>query len=217
MLTTSKIHSLVLADDHQLIRHALRRMIEEDGGYRIVGEASDGREVMELTLGKSPDLVVMDIGMPGLNGIDACRQIRRASPRTRVVAVSAYTDRRRVNDMLDAGAVGYVAKGSAADELLRALASVVAGRKYLSPEVTDAVVNHVTGNDDGEADPLGPREREVLQLLAEGHTSGEIASDLHIATSTVETHRRNLMRKLGIHSVAELTKYAVREGLTTLE
>lgn len=210
-------HDVVLADDHRLIRHALRKLIEADGKYRVVGEADNGRDAVALIRTATPDIVVMDIGMPELNGVEACRQVMRDYPKTRVVALSSYTDRRHVSGMLDAGAVGYIPKDAAADELMRALDAVSRGRSYLSPEITRILINAHTGRSDSRADPLGVREREVLQLLAEGQTSGEIAASLHIATSTADTHRRNLMKKLNIHSVAELTKYAIREGLTALE
>jgi two-component system NarL family response regulator len=163
----------------------------------------------------------MDIGMKDLNGIDATHQIKGESPQTKVIALSTYSDESYVLSMLEAGASGYVLKESAVEEMRRAIRSVAQGNHYLSPEIAGSVVaSRLRGPTEGRASAhtlLPPRERQILQLLAEGHTSSEIAQRLHIATTTVESHRRNIMRKLDLHSVAELTKYAIREGLTSLE
>lgn len=212
---------VVLADDHAMLRDGLRAVLGGEPDVEVVGEASTGREALERVRELSPDVVVMDVGMHDLNGVEATRQIHRESPRTRVVGLSTHADKRYVLGMLDAGAAGYVLKVSAYDELRRAIETVVRGKVYLSPEIADVVLENRRGAEE-EAEPsglvaLGPREREVLQLLAEGHTSGEIAERMGISTHTVETHRRNIMRKLDLHSVAELTKFAIREGLTPLE
>jgi DNA-binding NarL/FixJ family response regulator len=212
---------VLLADDHSVLREGLRSILESRTNVEVVGEAENGRVAVELARTLSPDVVVMDIGMRDLNGIEATRQIRDENADVGVIALSTHSDRRYVLAMLQAGAAGYVLKASAFDDLQRALDAVSAGKRYLSPEITgvviDAGIGPATGSDAPGHGPLGAREREVLQLLAEGHTSGEIAHRLHISTHTVDTHRRNIMQKLDLHSVAELTKYAVREGLTSLE
>jgi len=213
---------IVLVDDHAMLRDGLRAIVERDSSLKVVGEASDGREGEEVVKSLEPNIVIIDIGMPNLNGIEATRRITRDSPGTRVVALSMHTDKRFVLAMFEAGASAYVAKDSISDEILRAIHAVRQGRKYLSSDVAAPVIDgafqkeqpkSTTGE---ELRELAPREREVLQLLAEGLTSGEIAEQLHLSTHTVVTHRRNIMRKTGLGSVAELTKLAIREGLTSL-
>ncbi|MBW2275210.1 MAG: response regulator transcription factor [Deltaproteobacteria bacterium] len=212
--------SVLLVDDHRMMLEGLRSVLEAESGYEVVGEALDGRTAVEMARTLEPDVVVMDIGMPDLNGVEATRQIMANDPDVRIVALSTHTDKRYVLAMLEAGASAYVLKVSAYDELRRAIGSVTEGKHYLSPDVAGVVVEaglgSVTSPKTTVFSTLGAREREVLQLLAEGHSSPEIAKRLHISPSTVETHRRNIMRKLDVHSVAELTKYAVREGLTPL-
>jgi len=212
---------LLLVDDHELMRHGLRSILDRADDVEVVGETGSGREAVKLARTLSPDIVVMDVAMKDLNGIEATRQIRAECPGVKVVALSSHADSRYVNAVLEAGACGYVLKANAYDELRRALAAARQGKTYLCSDVTQSVVGtslHGTGRSADSADAsLSPREREVLQLLAEGLTSGEIGKRLFVATSTVETHRRNIMRKLGIHSVADLTKYAIREGLTPLD
>jgi DNA-binding NarL/FixJ family response regulator len=207
---------VLLVDDHELMRQGLRAIIERDKGIEVVGEAASGREAVALTSSLAPHVVVMDVAMQDMNGIEATRQVRSACPSARVVALSSHSDSRYVTAMLDAGASGYVLKANAYDDLRRAIDAARRGKTYLCADVTESVV---TASLRGEtaASPLTPREREVLQLLAEGLSSPEIGRRLFVATSTVETHRRNVMRKLGKHSVADLTKYAIREGLTSLE
>ncbi len=208
---------VVLADDHKMILAALRAMLEKEADISVVGEASDSLALLELVEREAPDVAVVDIGMPGMNGIEATRRMISARPRLNVIALSAYTDKRFVLEMLDAGAKGYLVKASAGDELARAIRAVVQGRTYLCPEVAGTVVEAMRGRHaltGGSGVKLGQREREVLALLAEGRSSPEIAARMHIAASTVEVHRRNIMLKLDLHSIAELTKYAIREGLT---
>lgn len=213
--------NIVLVDDHQLLRDGLRALLEREGDLRVVGEAADGREGVETCLRLRPDVVVMDIGMRGLNGIDATRQLAAQLPRARVVAVSMNADRRYVRAMFEAGAWAYLVKSSASDELIRAIRALDRGEKYVSPSVAGAVLDVLLlGARGPRPDPLqalSPREREVLQLVAEGSTSKEIASRLGVALSTVESHRKQIMSKLELRSVAELTKFAVRVGLTSLE
>lgn len=202
------------------MREGLRALLSADPENEVVGEASNGREALEMAGRLSPDIVVMDVGMPDLNGFEATRQLSSVSPRSRVIALSTHNDKRYVLAMLESGARGYVVKSAAADELMRAINTVTRNQIYLSPDIAGLVVDSYLGREYPEegigASLLGGREREVLQLLAEGKSSPEIAGIMHISVSTVETHRRNIMRKLDIHSVAELTKFAIREGLTQL-
>lgn len=208
---------ILLVDDHELMRQGLRSILERDSELQVVGEAEGGRQAVELAAKLSPDVVVMDVVMEDMNGIEATRQIRAACPGARVIALSSHSDARYVNNILDAGACGYVLKANAYDDLRRAIAAAVRGKSYLCPDVTAAVVGGSHPTSEHPTEPLSPREREVLQLLAEGLSSPEIAKKLFIATTTVETHRRNIVRKLNLHSVADLTKYAIREGLTPLD
>jgi DNA-binding NarL/FixJ family response regulator len=212
---------VVLVDDHKMMLDGLRALITEAPGMEVVGEAADGRTALDLVRTLSPDVVVMDIGMPDLNGIEATRRIRTEYSDTKVVALSTHVDKRYLHGMLEAGASGYVVKIAAHGELVRAITAAKAGKTYLSPEIAGYVVERSThGIEGGEGtayNSLGPREREVLQLVAEGKTSAETAKKMHISIKTVETHRRNITQKLKLHGTAELTKYAVREGLTSLE
>jgi two-component system NarL family response regulator len=211
---------ILLVDDHAMLREGLRSILAQERDVEVVGEAADGRTALAQARALAPDVVVMDVGMSDLNGIDATRLIRSENPKIRVIALSTHSDRRYVAGMLEAGASGYVAKVSAYDELRQAVREVAAGRVYLSPRLADAGAGAEAGVPAPGASasmPLAPREREVLQLIAEGHSSPEIARRLHISGHTVETHRRNIMQKLDLHSVAELTRYAIREGITHLD
>lgn len=208
---------IVLADDHKMILAALRSMLEKESDIVVVGEASDGAALLELVAQTAPDVAVVDIGMPGMNGIEATRSLLARRPRLKVIALSAYSDKRFVLEMLNAGAKGYLIKASAGDELPRAIRAIVQGQTYLCPEVAGTMVDALRGKTPLTSSApvkLGRREREVLALIAEGKSSSEIAAQMRIATGTVEVHRRNIMQKLDLHSVAELTKYAIREGLT---
>ncbi|MHC4591494.1 MAG: response regulator [Planctomycetota bacterium] len=212
---------ILLADDHKIVRDGLRSLLEKEPDMEVAAEADNGRMAVELAGELRPDVVVMDVAMPDLNGMEATRQIVRSVPGARVVALSMHSDKRFVRGMLASGASGYVLKDAAFEELIRAIRSVVAGRTYLCPEVTGVVVESLV-QPSGEAEPsslsvLTPREREVLQLLAEGKRTKQIATLLKVSVKTIETHRGRIMGKLDCYSVAELTKYAIREGLTTLD
>ena len=212
---------VLLVDDHELMRQGLRSILEREKEVEVVGEAQSGRAALELARTLAPDVVVMDVAMQDLNGIEATRQLRAACPGVKVLALSSHSDPRYVTAMLEAGACGYVLKANAYDDLRRALDAARRGRTYLCADVTEAVVGASlrgpAATPGASRLPLSGREREILQLLAEGLSSPAIGKRLFVATSTVETHRRNIVRKLGLHSVADLTKYAIREGLTSLE
>ncbi len=212
---------VLLVDDHKMMREGLCSLMANSPDIEVVGEASDGRMALELVRTLSPDVVVMDVGMPEQNGVEATRRIRSEYQRVNVIALSTHSDEGSVHNMLEAGACGYVLKISAHDELLRAVRAASRGKTYLSPEIAGFVVQRSTTThtrgDVSAYTTLGAREREVLQLVAEGKTSGETAKQMCISTKTVETHRRNICQKLGLHGTAELTKYAIRQGLTSVD
>jgi DNA-binding NarL/FixJ family response regulator len=211
---------LLIADDHKLMREGLRALLSGESDIEVIGEASNGRAIVKMVEASAPDIVLMDISMPQLNGIDATRQIKDLSGTTRVIALSMHADRLFVQGVLKAGAAGYILKDSAFDELAQAVRAVSNGQMYLSPGVAGVVVEGFLKTNGAPADnevSLTAREREVLQLITEGITTRDIATQLHISVKTVETHRRQLMKKLDIYTVAELTKYAIRNGLTRLE
>lgn len=211
---------ILLADDHQLMRQGLRSMLDEQENFEVVGEAEDGRTAVQLARELQPDLVIMDVTMPDLNGIDATRQIRAENPRVKVIALSMHAERQFVMEMLGANASAYLPKDCPVDELLTAIDAVMRGDIFLSPKVTGVLVKEVVGGvpEAGAfCGTLSPREREVLQLVAEGKSSKEIALMLHLSSKTVEGHRRQIMDKLKLYSVAELTRYAIREGVTSLD
>jgi len=211
---------ILLADDHRIMREGLRALLEGQPGLSVLAEAENGRRAVQLARELRPDVIIMDVSMPDLNGIEATRQICESVPDSRVVALSIHSDRRFVLQMFKAGANGYLLKDCAFEELTRAIRSVSDGQAYLSPGIAGVVVGEflrglVNGEPSG-APEITAREREVLQLMAEGKTTKEIAAQLQVSVKTVETHRRQLMEKLQLGSVAELTKYAIREGITTL-
>ncbi|PKN32958.1 MAG: DNA-binding response regulator [Deltaproteobacteria bacterium HGW-Deltaproteobacteria-19] len=212
---------ILLADDHKIFRDGLRSLIEREPEMEIVGEAENGRKAARLAEKLAPTVIIMDVSMPDMNGIEAARNITSAMPDVRLIALSMHSDRRFVLGMLEAGAAGYLLKDCAYEELAGAIRHVVRGNTYLSPKITDVVVKGYlskgTLSQPEATSPLTSREREILQLIAEGHSTKEIASHVCLSIKTVETHRRNIMEKLGIHSVAELTKYSIREGLISLD
>jgi len=209
----------MIADDHQIVREGLRAMLEKEHDIKVVGEAVDGRMTERLARELVPDVIIMDVAMPDLNGIEATRQIAAELPGVKIIALSMHDDRRFVLNMFKAGAAGYMLKDCAFKDLAKAIRVVMSHKTYLSHEIADIVVkDYLASSSPTEASVfqlLSPREREVLQLLAEGKTSSLIADNLHISVKTVESHRQQIMTKLKIKSVAELTKYAIREGLTS--
>jgi len=205
--------TLILADDHKIVRDGLRVLIERSNRFRVVGEASDGRALVELVLRLKPDIVVTDLGMAELNGIEAVKQLRAGHYHGMIVMLSAHDERRYVSQALSAGVNAYLHKDDAFEQILTAIEAVKEGQTFLSARLPQGKDGGVKMLDD----VLSPREREVLQLLAEGKTSKEIAATLFLSPKTVDTHRQHIMDKLGLHSIAELTKYAIREGLTTLD
>ena len=208
---------LMLVDDHRMLREALRGILEKAGDIEVVAEADDGATAIELARALVPDVVVMDIGLVGMSGIEATRRMLAENAGIKVLGLSTFADRRMVLQMLQAGACGYVVKSAGSEELLRGIRAVALGETYLYAEAAAAIVDSLRKQSPPgmHSETLGRREREVLQLLASGKTSAQIAEALHIATGTVEVHRRNIMRKLDLHNVAELTRYAIREGLTS--
>lgn len=211
--------TVLLADDHAVVRDGLRALLEAQADLRVVGDAGDGRSAVRQANALRPDVVVIDIAMPELNGIDATEQIRQSLPATEVVILSVHTDSEHVFRALKAGAKGYVMKEAAGREVVQAIRDVNAGRRYLSPRIADTVTADFVrlrqeAPDRGPLDSLSAREREVLQLVAEGKSSAEIATRLSLSVKTVETYRSRLMLKLDIHDVAGLVKFAILHGLT---
>jgi len=209
---------IVLADDHTLFRQGLRRVLEEQPGWHVVAEASDGAEAVRLTLESEPQIVILDIAMPRLNGVEATRQIGRRLPDVRILIVSMYSDDLYITQALQAGAHGFILKDSADADLVRAVRDLAAGKSYFSPDVSKVVLDDYVRHlaDRGVTDrfdALSEREREVFQLIAEGHSNKEIAHLLHVSPGTVETHRARIMEKLDLHSAAEIVLYAVRKGV----
>ncbi len=208
---------ILLADDHAMIRAGLRALLQEEKGFVVVGEADDGRTAVAMAGALQPHVVVMDVRMPDLNGIEATRQTLVTRPEAKVIGLSGNSDERSAREMVEAGAVGYVLKESAFEELVNAIRAVISGKIYVSPVVAGAWMHEAAAGVNGsKRSVLSPREREVLQLLAEGKATKEVAVALNVSVKTAETHRRNLMDKLQIDSVAELTKYAIRQGITEL-
>ena len=211
---------VLLADDHKIVRDGLKALVDRCDDMEVVAEAECGRKAVSLARKHNPEIVIMDISMPNLNGIDATRQILEEIKGVKVIALSMHSDRQYVDGMLRAGVSGYLLKDCAADELIQCIRFVLTGRVCLSPGITGFLVNEYIQPAKGQvlADrtELSAREREVLQLIAEGRSTKDIADALHISIKTVESHRKNIMEKANLHTVAELTKYAIRHGLTSV-
>ncbi|MDD4857460.1 MAG: response regulator transcription factor [Candidatus Krumholzibacteria bacterium] len=213
--------TIIIADDHRLFRDGLRTLLDKQKNVRVVAETTDGAETISAVVELKPDIVLMDISMSELNGIEAARRIASQGAATRIIMLSMHSDRRFITESLKAGAVGYLLKDCAFDEVLLAVKAVNEGAIYLSSRISESVIKDyiaMAKSVPGSAfSVLSAREREVLQLLAEGKSTKETAAKLHVSVKTVETHRKQIMDKLDIHSVAALTRYAIREGLTPLE
>ncbi|HEY7818354.1 MAG TPA: response regulator transcription factor [Vicinamibacteria bacterium] len=208
---------ILLADDHEIIREGLRSVLETRKDWEIVGEATNGREAVKKVAELKPDVVVMDISMPELNGLEAVRQIVKQVPRTEVLVLTMHDSEDLVRGVLDAGARGYLLKSDASRQLISAIEALRLHKPYLTPRVNEVVLRGYLGEEPLKGETSGgkltPREREIVQLLAEGLSSKEVAGTLHISVKTAETHRTNIMRKLDIHSVSELVRYAVRNHI----
>ena len=209
---------LVIAEDQRMIRELLAALLLREPDFEVVGEAGTGLEAIALAGSLRPDILVLDIGLPEIDGIEVTRRLKKAQSDLRILVLSVHTGKQFIRDMLQAGADGYVVKSSALGELVHAIRVVAQGKLYLSPDVAREALGDLTFPLDvaREPSPLGLREKQVLALLAAGKRSSEIAAQLHISLATVEAHRRNIMRKLDLHTVPELTKYAIRNGLTSL-
>jgi DNA-binding NarL/FixJ family response regulator len=213
--------NVFIVEDHTLVRSGIRALLQAAPNLNVVGEASNGRDAVEMIQQLQPDLVLMDVAMPELNGIDAARQVHAAVPSARIIMLSMHEDRQYVFESLKAGATGYVLKSAAFQDLIAAIDTVMSNRNYISPGLSDVVMNDYIRRAQGEEQAtelgrLSGREREVLQLIAEGKSSAEVGDLLHISVRTVDTHRHNIMTKLEIHSIAGLTKFAIRHGLCIL-
>ena len=213
--------SIILVDDHAIMRDGLRHLLSQESDIEVVGEADNGRDAVKLVLEKKPDMVIMDVAMQDMNGIEATRQIKSEDPDIKVIALSMHSERQIVVGIFRAGASGYLLKESSSLELVEAIRTIHLGRKYLSQKISDIVLQEISDikKDTGEigVDVLTNRECEILQLISEGNSTKKIAEVLFISPKTVESHRANIMEKLDIHNIPELTKYAIRAGITSLE
>ncbi len=213
---------VLLVEDHTIVRKGLRALLEGEPDIQVVGEAEDGRQALDQVQQLLPDVVLMDIGMPGLNGLEATRQIKHQFPKTKVVVLTMHTNAEYVFSVLQAGASGYLVKQAATEEVISAIRAVYQGGSFLSPSISTKVIEEYLRRA-GTTEVVDPyerltgREREVLQLIVEGHSTQEIATLLYVSGKTVETHRARLMEKLDIHTIAELTQYAIRKGIIELD
>lgn len=209
--------TVIIADDHTILRKGIVSLLQDETDIEVIGEASNGQEALDLISEKTPDVAIIDISMPGLNGIDVTRRTTKVNPGTKVLMLSMHGARQYVVNSLKAGASGYILKKNAVDELTAGIRTVIAGRKYLSPSVSEVLVDDIVHPEwhgkGGVIHDLSLREREILQLIAEGKKVTDISALLFISGNTVTTHRKNIMRKLNLHNTAELTKYAIKHGL----
>jgi DNA-binding NarL/FixJ family response regulator len=216
-----KTTTIILADDHRIVRQGLHALLKAEEGFGVIGEAGDGLEALDMVRKLTPDVVILDLMMPGLNGLEVARQIGKQVPQTRVVVLSMYDDEGFVLEALANGVAAYVLKDAGSSDLVQAVREVAAGRRYLSPPLSDRAIEAYqqlarTGTLD-KYETLSSREREVLQLSVEGHTNSEIATRLGISVRTAETHRSRLMHKLGVHTQADLIRYALRRGIIPMD
>jgi DNA-binding NarL/FixJ family response regulator len=208
---------IILVDDHKLLRDGLRNIIEQRANMHIIGEASDGREAIKICSKLVPDVLVMDIAMPGLNGIEAAIQIHKSNPKIKIIGLSMHSTKQFIQGMFRAGAFGYLLKDGDADELITAITTVMLNKRYLSKDIDQEFLNLLKKGENLEGKELSHREKEVLQLIAEGNSSKRIGEILFLSPKTVDVHRNNIMKKTDLYSIPELTKYAIQKGLTSLE
>ncbi|MGK0236259.1 MAG: DNA-binding NarL/FixJ family response regulator [Psychroserpens sp.] len=208
---------IILVDDHKLLRDGLRNIIEQRANMHIIGEASNGREAIKICSKLVPDVLVMDIAMPGLNGIEAAIQIHKSNPKIKIIGLSMHSTKQFIQGMFRAGAFGYLLKDGDADELITAITTVMLNKRYLSKDIDQEFLNLLKKGENLEGKELSHREKEVLQLIAEGNSSKRIGEILFLSPKTVDVHRNNIMKKTDLYSIPELTKYAIQKGLTSLE
>jgi len=208
---------IILADDHKLLRDGLRNIIEQRSNMRIIGEASDGREAIKICSKLVPNVLVMDIAMPGLNGIEAATQIHKSNPDIKIIGLSMHSSKQFIQGMFNAGALGYLLKDGDADELIIAITTVMQHKKYLSKDINQEFLGLLKKGEALEKATLSSREKEVLQLISEGNSSKEIGEILFLSPKTIDVHRNNIMKKIDLYTIPELTKYAIQKGLTTLD
>jgi DNA-binding NarL/FixJ family response regulator len=208
---------IVLVDDHKLLRDGLRNIIEQKSNMHIIGEASDGREAIKISSKLMPDVIVMDVAMPGMNGVEAAKQIHKEQPDIKIIGLSMHSGKQFIQGMFKAGAFGYLLKDGDADELITAITTVVQNKRYLSKDINQEFLSILKSGEDIVKAPLSSREKEVLQLIAEGNSSKEIGEILFLSSKTIDVHRNNIMKKIDLHTIPELTKYAIQKGLTSLD
>jgi DNA-binding NarL/FixJ family response regulator len=208
---------IVLVDDHKLLRDGLRNIIEQRSNMHIIGEASDGREAVKISSKLMPDVIVMDVAMPGMNGVEAAKQIHKTQPDIKIIGLSMHSGKQFIQGMFKAGAFGYLLKDGDADELITAITTVVQNKRYLSKDINQEFLAVLKSGEDIVKADLSSREKEVLQLIAEGNSSKQIGGILFLSSKTIDVHRNNIMRKIDLHTIPELTKYAIQKGLTTLD
>lgn len=209
--------NILLADDHKILRDGLRNLLEKHANMKVIGEATNGREAIKKCKLLKPDVVVMDIAMEGLNGVEATKQIISYNPDIKVIALSMHSNKRFIINMFKAGAFGYLLKDSDSNELIKAINTVVANQKYINQNLSDVILNELVSPSKQIDSVLTGREKEILQLIAEGKSSKEIADILFLSSKTVDAHRKNIMDKLNLRTLPDLTKYAIKSGLTTLD
>jgi DNA-binding NarL/FixJ family response regulator len=210
---SKKEASILLADDHELVRKGFKHIINQEWDMKVVAEASNGREAVDLAENIKPDLIIMDVTMPELNGIEATRRLQKLAPQTSILALSMHKDAVYVREMIKAGAKGYLLKDCAEADLLKAIRSILLGKSYISPEISDTLLDDYRKHVTNPIDLLSSREREILQMITESMTNKDIANQLNLSVYTVEAHRGKIMEKLNLHTIAELVRFAIRSGL----
>ncbi len=215
MSSTNEI-KIILADDHKLLRDGLKNIIEQRSNMHVIGEASDGREAVKKCLKLLPDIIIIDVAMPDLNGIEAAKQIHINNPEIKIIGVSMYSSKEFIQGMFKSGALGYLLKDGDAEELITAITTVMQNKKYLAKNLNQEFLTLLKRGESLEETPLSSREKEVLQLIAEGNSSKKIGDILFLSSKTIDVHRNNIMKKIDLHTIPELTKYAIQKGLTSL-